>query len=165
MSVRRTRRVPKPLGAFELPTVLRPWTRFELLVAVAQQPACTSELAIRHGLDDSVVCKHLKYLERAGLLEQKAEGRRRVYRRSPRAGVQWLDDDVVVTLRSRDRAMLVYQLPEEVVARLQSVLVRPSANGEPAAIAGAIRRGAWERDVVRVRAGNAPRASRRATGP
>ncbi|CAG0985600.1 hypothetical protein PHYC_02005 [Phycisphaerales bacterium] len=175
MSARRGgNRDRKAPGAFELPLALRPWTRFELLVDITQRSGCVQELSTRHGLDESVVCKHLKFLERLGLLEQRVDGRRRIYSRTPRAGIQWLDRDVVVSIGSLDRAMLVFHLPEEVVDRLQSVLDRcppmdrgdgSSAQPRERSLPVVTPRTAKKGGAVRAPGENVPKGIRRAIGP
>lgn len=50
-------------------------TRRRLLEILQKEPTCVTDLAEEFDLSLNVVSKHLKYLERAGLLKRTQEGR------------------------------------------------------------------------------------------
>jgi len=69
-------------------------TRRKMLRTLARGDACVSDLAIGHPISLQAVSKHVRVLERAGLVRRRREGRNSYLqlRVAPlRAAVAWLD--------------------------------------------------------------------------
>ncbi|GIF74917.1 ArsR/SmtB family transcription factor [Asanoa siamensis] len=68
-------------------------SRFAIVTALAERPRAVGELARELPISRPAVSQHLKVLKDAGLVTDRAEGTRRVYRLNP-AGVAALRDQL-----------------------------------------------------------------------
>lgn len=102
----------------DLAIAVRKGVRLELLLGIAWRPACVAELAKRHELDNTVVCKHLRVLRKLGLLKYTQALHRRIYSLSDGAQVHWAEHEVQISLWSDDAGNLAARVP---LSTLQSV--------------------------------------------
>lgn len=100
-----------PVMDSRLLTALAEPNRLRIVELLGESPCAVGEIAIRLGLRQPQVTKHLQTLERAGLVEMHALGRRRIYalrREQLRALRDWLvgfevdhpSEDVLVRYRA-----------------------------------------------------------------
>ena len=78
-------------------------TRRMIFERVSERPSAVGELARDLPVTRSAVSQHLRVLKEAGLVQDKAEGTRRIYRLDPRgiAAIRdWLDAHWATTLSS-----------------------------------------------------------------
>jgi DNA-binding transcriptional ArsR family regulator len=68
-------------------------SRFAIVQCLAERPRAVGELAERLPITRQAVSQHLRVLKNAGLVADRAEGTRRVYRLNP-AGVAALKDQL-----------------------------------------------------------------------
>jgi DNA-binding transcriptional ArsR family regulator len=68
-------------------------TRFAIVQRLAERPRAVTELADELPISRPAVSQHLKVLKSAGLVADRAEGTRRVYRLNP-AGIAALRDQL-----------------------------------------------------------------------
>ncbi|WP_246236829.1 ArsR/SmtB family transcription factor [Actinomadura chibensis] len=80
-------------------------TRRAIVVCLAERPSAVGQLAERLPISRPAVSQHLKILKDAGLVTDRAEGTRRVYRLNP-AGLAALRDQLETFW---DRALSGYQ--------------------------------------------------------
>ncbi|MFF5287807.1 ArsR/SmtB family transcription factor [Paractinoplanes globisporus] len=80
-------------------------SRFAIVQCLAERPRAVGELADRLPISRQAVSQHLQVLKSAGLVTNRAEGTRRVYRLNP-AGVAALKDQLDMFWR---RALDGYQ--------------------------------------------------------
>jgi DNA-binding transcriptional ArsR family regulator len=80
-------------------------SRFAIVQRLAERPHAVGELAEELPISRQAVSQHLRVLKTAGLVADKAEGTRRVYRLNP-AGVSALKDQLDTFWR---RALEGYQ--------------------------------------------------------
>jgi DNA-binding transcriptional ArsR family regulator len=80
-------------------------SRFAIVQRLAERPHAVGELADELPISRQAVSQHLRVLKTAGLVADKAEGTRRVYRLNP-AGVSALKDQLDTFWR---RALEGYQ--------------------------------------------------------
>lgn len=73
--------------------VLADRTRRAIVVALADRPRAVGELADELPISRPAVSQHLKVLKDAGLVAERADGTRRIYRLNP-AGVAALRDQL-----------------------------------------------------------------------
>jgi len=80
-------------------------SRFAIVQCLAERPRAVGELADQLPISRQAVSQHLQVLKSAGLVTNRAEGTRRVYRLNP-AGVAALEDQLDMFWR---RALDGYQ--------------------------------------------------------
>jgi len=98
--------------------------RVELLLSVFRRCACLSDLAQRHALDTSMVCKQLRWLVRAGLVLREPQGHHVVYRPGPAASVARSAHGATITMYASDGSSVLW-----LVARSQlNVYLREDAS-------------------------------------
>lgn len=110
----RRSRNPRGEGASrsdDLPAAVRSWTCVEILLSIAKRPSDATDLAKRHGLDRSVVTKHLRALAASGLAGCVQARCCRVYTLRDNARVHWSAVDVEISLWSQDSGHLLYRVP------------------------------------------------------
>lgn len=101
----------------DLPGAVRSWSRVEILLSIAQRPSSVSNLAARHELDDSIVCKLLGEFSRLGLVAYVQNKHHRVYSLCESARVHWSEHEVEIALWSETAGQLAYRIPMAVLKR------------------------------------------------
>ena len=88
--------------------------RIELLLSVWRQPRSVHELARIHGLDDPIVCKHLKALQRLEAVGCRQSGHCKVYFPGSRVTVTDSDSITIITAIAASGTTLHLMLPSAV---------------------------------------------------
>lgn len=95
----------------DLLDAVRPALRLEILLGIGRRPSCVSDLAKRHELDRTVVCKHLCVLRRLELVRFSQKAHNRVYSLGERVHVRWAESEVDLVLYATDRGQISLRIP------------------------------------------------------
>jgi predicted transcriptional regulator len=100
----------RPVLVRDLADTLCEDVRIELLLSIYRRRGSLGELAARHALEISVVCKHLRKMLRIGLVCSVSRGRERVYGPGPSAAVVRSKHCTTVVLLASDGSTVTLSL-------------------------------------------------------